>query len=229
MANRASTSRVADPEPAPAETPDNPPLDPQARARWRAQALLLVLVSLALGILIGGYTGYYQYTRPAVYKSSAALLIDQEPAALASGDEGILGKLSRLRLTYASLINTTVFATPVAQQAQLPVGEVRGALSATADLNTMLVVITAAMHDQKEAKVVAQLASDHMVSYLADQQQRLGIKPTDRVTFQVVTPAGDAVKTAPSNKKAVLEGAVVFAVITAVGALGADLLRRRKV
>ena len=198
------------------------------RSRWANLPAVILIMMLAYGVLGGAFTAVYQYTRPAVYASNASLLIDQRGAEFAVGNEGVIAKLSRLRVKYTSLVGTETFAEPVAKQAGLPVATVRGALTATAVPNTMLVVVSARSSTATRAHTIAQAAADYLSGYIRSEQSAVGVKAKDQVTLSVVTPAGGGVRVAPSHKKALLEGAAVFAAFAVAGALAADLLRRRR-
>ena len=198
-----------------------------ARQWWQSAWVMLAILSLGVGLLAGAVVALYAKTRPAVYESSATLLIDQSPAVFETGDEGLLGKLSRLRFKYVGLVGTTLFAETVADDAGLATGDVRAGLSASADLNTLLLVVTSRMHDAIQAHQVAQTAADDLVSYVHNEQFDAKIPQQDQVTFSVVSPATRSQQVEPSTKKVLLEGVVVFLVISVLGALGADLLRRR--
>lgn len=199
------------------------------RPLWRRNLPLVVfLVILIYAILAGAYVGFYQSSRAKVYRSSAALLIDQRPALFAIGNEGVISKLSQLRIKYTSLVGTQAFAVPVAKQARLPLSQVQGSLAATADPNTLLLTVAANSTSPTKARLIATTASNYLVAYIRNEQTSVGVKPKDQVTLAVVTPASAGVKIAPSTKKALLEGAAVFAAVTIAGALIADLLRRRR-
>lgn len=196
---------------------------------WRRNLPLVVfLVMLIYAILAGAYVGFYQANRAKVYRSSAALLIDQRPALFAVGDEGIISKLSQLRIKYTSLVGTQNFAAPVSEKAGLPLGQVKGSLTATADPNTLLIIVSANSASPGRAHLIAKTASNYLVDYIRNEQASVGVKPKDQVTLTVVTPASNGTKIAPSKKKALLEGAAVFAAVAVVGALLADLIRRRR-
>lgn len=206
---------------------------PAARPRSRRGARLapwVVLLFLAgsVAVLAGGVVAFYAASRQAYFQSRVTLLIDQEPAAFQSVEPGLLDKLSRLRSKYVGLVGTEAFAEPVAEQARLPVAEVLGGLKASANPNTLLLVITATMPNAIEAHRIAQLAGDELVSYVESEQFDAKIPSQDQVTFSVVSPATPPHQTEPAKKKIALEGGVTFAVVAAAGIVGADLLRRRR-
>jgi uncharacterized protein involved in exopolysaccharide biosynthesis len=206
--------------------------DPDARRRTRPGAtrsplILLVLLTLTASLLVGAAVAAYAASRPAVYASTSTLLIDQQPAVFETGDEGLLAKLSRLRFKYVGLIDTEVFAKPVADQLHLPVLLVENGLSATADLNTLLIVIKASMPTAQEADRVATVAADRLVRYLESEQFDAKVPANDQVSFSLVSPASGPVQTEPSTKKILLESVVAFLVVALLGATVTDVLRRR--
>ena len=198
------------------------------RRRANGPIAALLLAVLVCAILAGAYVAYYQTNRPAVYRSTATLLIDQPPALFATGNEGVIGKLAELRIKYTSLVPSHEFAVPVAQQAGLPLGKVQGSMSAVADLNTLLITLSAQSSSPTNARTIAQTAATYLSHYIANEQSALGVKTKDQVTLTVVTPAGAGIKQGPSNRKAVLEGAAAFAGVAVVGVFIADLARRRR-
>lgn len=205
--------------------------DPDRPAHRRflgSPAMMLVLIALAIGVLAGGLTAYYEYTRPATYRSTAVLLIDQTNAIASSADDGVINKLSRLRLKYVGIAQTLVFDQPVAAEAGLPVGLVHAALSPSFDPTSLLVRISATMPRAGDAQHLAELAAQRLVTYTQDEQSGAGIAPKDAVTFTIVSPATSAERVTPDRRRAALVGVFIFVAITIVGVLGADLLRRRQ-
>lgn len=203
--------------------------EPQGSATesWRTFRLPLIpmLAVLVVALIAGGATTGYELSRPATYTSSAVLLIDQEPAIVASGDEGIIGKLQALRYKYVGLVGTVTFAQPVAQQTGLPEALVHSALSASADPNTLLLSVTATTHLAREAPLIAQAGAEALVTYLRHEQQGLGVKRQDQVTLSVVSPASAAQQIAPHKRKAALIGLGVLVGVAVIGALLVDLVR----
>lgn len=206
--------------------------EPQGLATdpWRSFRLPLIpmLAVLVVAIIAGGATTGYELSRPATYTSSAVLLIDQEPAIVASGSEGVIGKLQALRYKYVGIVTTVAFAQPVAQQTGLPESLVHASLSASADPNTLLLSVTATTHVAREAPLIAQTGAQALVSYLRNEQKGLGVKPQDEVTLSVVSPASAAQQIAPHKRKAALIGLGVLVGVVVIGALLVDLVRPRR-
>lgn len=191
----------------------------------RSPMTVFVLIALAVSVLAGGLTAYYEYTRPAVYQSSSTLLIDQVPAIAASGDDGILAKLSRLRFKYAGIVTTEAFAAPVAQQAGLPVGVVHAALVPGADATSLLLTISARTGSAPRSRLIAQIAAEQMVTYVQTEQVAAKIPAAQQVTFSVVSPAGAAARVAPNHRRAELVGVLVFLAVMVGSLLAASLVR----
>ncbi|MCW2600411.1 MAG: hypothetical protein JWM02_2240 [Frankiales bacterium] len=189
-----------------------------------AVGLVVLLVATAAGL---GAAAVLQ-RRPAVYHSQAVLLIDQEPALTASGDDGILNKLTRLRVKYVDIVHTTVFADELGARLGLPSSRVYAAVGATAPLSSLLLTVTADDGDPTGAQRIAQGAATLLREQLSAQQTGIGIKAGQLVTFTVVTPATTGTKTSPAARRTVLVGAVVFGAVLAGGLVLLDVLRRRR-
>ena len=85
-----------------------------------------LLVALAIGLFCAGL-GYANVMRqPARFQSTAVMLMDQ-PLALARGDSGVVVKLNLLRGKYAALVTTSEIIAPAARDAGLSLGEMRAA------------------------------------------------------------------------------------------------------
>ncbi|MBV9291707.1 MAG: hypothetical protein JO222_04590 [Frankiales bacterium] len=211
-------------QPARSVAPESSPV----RRAIGSPALILAIIALVIGILAGGFTAYYEYTRPATYRSSAVMLIDQPATLSASADVGVVTKLSQLRIKYVGIVKTQVFAQPVADQTGLPVGLVLHSLTATADPTSLLVLISSTTKDPAQAHTIAEAAANELTTYVKTEQDAAGIPQRRQITFSTATPATNAVRVTPDRSRAKLVGLFVFIAITLVGFLGADLLRRRR-
>lgn len=196
-------------------------------ARRLPKPLNVLVAGLVLGVLLGGIGAGYVLSRHAVYRSSAVLMLDQEPALAKSENDGLLSKLVRLRLKYVGIVSTTVFADPVAKALGRPVGEVHAALSATAPPTSLLLTIQAETGSADGAREIAQGAADELVRYLQDEEVAAAIPEGNRVTLTVVSAAPQGTKASPSGRRALLAAVFLFAVVAAAGALAADALRRK--
>jgi len=191
----------------------------------RSPFTILAIVSLAGAALAGALTAYYEYTRPSVYQSASALLIDQAPAIAASGDEGVLAKLSRLRFKYAGIATTEAFDAQVAQQSGLSPGAVHAALAPFADQTSLLLTLVARTGSAERSKLIAQVAAQQMVTYAQTEQTAANIPAAQQVTFTVLSPASSGVLVAPDHRRAELVGVLVFVAILVAVFLAATLVR----
>jgi capsular polysaccharide biosynthesis protein len=222
---------AAPPPLAPLVSQPAPTVAPQRSGLRRAlgsPALMLAILALVLGILAGGFTAYYEYTRPATYRSSTVMLIDQPATISASSDVGVVSKLSQLRIKYVGIVKTEIFAQPVADQTGLPIGLVLHSLTATADPTSLLVLISSTTRDPAQAHTIAEAAANELTTYVKTEQEVASVPPRRQITFTVATPATNPVRVTPDRPRAKLVGLFVFIAITIVGFLGADLLRRRR-
>ena len=191
----------------------------------RSPLMVLAIVTVAAAALAGALTSYYEYTRPSVYQSASALLIDQAPAIAASGDEGVLAKLSRLRFKYASIATTEAFDQQVAQQAGVSAGAVHAALVPVADPTSLLLTLVTRTGSAEQSKLIAQVAAQQMVTYAQTEQTAANIPAAQQVTFTILTPAGTGVRVAPDHRRAALVGLLVFGAVLVAVFLAATLVR----
>lgn len=189
--------------------------------------LTVLIAGLVLGVLVGAIGGAYVLSRPAVYRSSAVLMLDQEPALAKSADDALLTKLVRLRLKYVGIVSTEVFAAPVARSVGRPVGQVHAALSASAPGNSLLLDVTAQTGSADSAREIAQAGAAGLITYLQREEAAARIPAGNQVQMSVVTPAAPGAKASPSRRRALLVGLIAFVILAAAGAVGADALRRR--
>jgi len=208
--------------------PPEPPTRPTSRRRPRPwlRTAVIILVALFVGAVVGGGSAYGIHRSTKTFQSQALLEIDQPQAIAASGDEGVVAKLGRLRFKYAGLVRTQVFSGPVAQQLGLPQGLVASSLYALADQQSLLLAIGARTHNADQARLIAQAASQYLTSYVRDEQNRNSIPEAQQVTFSIATPAGAARQVAPTRRREVLVGAFVFIFVTGLVA-GLALVGRR--
>lgn len=191
--------------------------------RLAAVGLLLLMVAAAAGV---GAAALVE-RRADSYRSSAVLLIDQEPGLTASVNDGLINKLIRLRLKYVDLVGTTTFSDSVAATTGLSNGRVHTALSGNAAPSSLLLRVSAADRDPATAQQIAQVAAESLRDMLAAEQTALGIKLGNRVTLTVVTPAQAGTQTSPAQDRVRLVGVVVAVGVLGVGAALVSGLRRR--
>lgn len=187
-------------------------------------AFLLLVLALAAGAVAAAVVN----NRPVRYHAEAVLMIDQEPALTASAGDGLIDKLLRLRVKYVDTVRTTTFSDPLASTLGMSPGRVHSALGSVAPPSSLLLKVTADDVDAETARRIAQSGAESLRDTLAANQESLGIKPTDRVTLAVVTPARTGVKTSPSDRRVVLVGVVVALATLVGGSVLVDVLIRRR-
>ncbi|HVW81459.1 MAG TPA: hypothetical protein VHB69_11045 [Mycobacteriales bacterium] len=201
---------------------------PQPRRRLPIEvSALTVILALVLSLLAGAGAALYQRSKPTHYISYSIMLIDQPLQVLSDTGDATLAKLQRLRYYYAGLVQTQVISAPVAQQTGLPVGTVEGALSTLMSPSTFTIDMFAQGQDPHAAQTLAQAATSELITYVRQQQSKLGIPSPDRVTLTEVSNPGLGVKVSVSTKKELVSAGVAFVVVCAAFLIVADLLRRR--
>lgn len=203
------------------------PARPRTRLPIEVSALTGIL-ALVLSLLAGAGAALYQRSKPTHYISYSIMLIDQPLQVLQDTGDATLAKLQRLRFYYAGLVQTQIIASPVAQQVNLPVATVEGALSTLMSDSTFTIDLFAQGRDPQQAQTIAQAATDELITYVRQQQSKLGIPSPDRVTLTEVSNPGLGVKVAVSGKKELVSAGVAFVVVCAAFLIVADLLRRRQ-
>ena len=188
---------------------------------------ILIALALVAGVIVGLIAAFAAKHGTPTFQSAAVVEIDQPTAMALSPDDGVFAKLSRLRYKYAGLLNTDVFATPVAQQTHLPVGAVLTELYPIVNPSSLTMVIVARTHDRTQAQQLASAGAQYLVDYTNREQADLKAPPADKVSFTVVTPAAPATKTAPTSQRVTLVGLGTFAFVAA-GTLAFGFLWRRE-
>lgn len=155
------------------------------------------------------------------------MAIDQPRAIAASGDAGVIAKLTALRTKYSALVTTQLFAMPVAQQLSLNPGVVQGALFADTPPNSLIIRVGARTGSGDRSRTLAEAAAAGLTKYVQDEQLRAGVPDGDRFTIDEVSPAGPAVKVSPTRKR-VLAAAGLAGLLAFAAVFAALSLRRRE-
>lgn len=188
------------------------------RLRWPTNPrnlAVLIAISLIAGIIVGLIAAVATKHGTKTFQSQAVLEIDQPTAVALSTDDGVIAKLSRLRYKYAGLINTETFATPVAAKLGLPTGAVLGTLYPIVDPATLIMAVGARSHDRTQAQQLANAGAQELVDYTQTEQNALKVPDTAKISFRIVTPAGQAIRTAPTDQRVSLIGLGAFAFVAA--------------
>ncbi|MCW2672836.1 MAG: hypothetical protein JWP14_1425 [Frankiales bacterium] len=199
------------------------------RPRHRSSGLLIAgaLLTVLLAIAAGAGMAAHHQSAPARYRSVAELLIDQEPAVSRARDNGILVKLTTMRIKYVDVVTTTTFSSALARTLGLPPGQVRGTVSAFAPQESLLLQVAATTPDRARSQALAQGAADKLVADLAQEQTDLGITGSAQVTLKVMTPAPAAAKIAPLRKDSIKLGVVAGGMVLVLGLALIAVARRR--
>lgn len=169
-------------------------------------------LTLALGVaaLFAGVAAALTLRAAEEYESSAVLLIDN-PFALATGDEGTVNKLDKLRGKYATLANTRAIAGPVAVELGIRPGAVIGSTEVFAAPSTLALVIVGRAGTERQAVDRASAMADGIIDFVVREHEANDVPREDRFTFEAVQPATFARQTSPSTERALEAAAITFA------------------
>jgi capsular exopolysaccharide synthesis family protein len=149
--------------------------------------LWLVAFTASLGLAGGMFFGLLQ--KPS-YTATATLLLNPSSRASALGPYAVQSTLDNMVLNYREYVRTMSFARAVAEASggQLRPGQIRRALSATADKGSQFFKISATTGDAESAKRIVDLAVQTFIrrniaqqTEAAAQQQALMSAELDRV------------------------------------------------
>lgn len=158
-----------------------------------------VAASLAVAILAGGITATLTLQGTPAYESVAALIIDQPGQIAASGTEGVVLKLIRLREKYVTIARTTPFIEAVAARAKKPVPEIRRSLLAVAPGFSLVIFVSARDDDPDDVATITAAGAEELVAYVGREQAAPAnnIPATERIRLSVVSPAEKGRKVSP--------------------------------
>jgi capsular polysaccharide biosynthesis protein len=185
--------------------------------------ILLVAVALVLGVIAagGGYEAVKRH-RP-TYRAQAYVSIDQPRQIAASTNAGEVDKLARLRATYIGVVKFDSVIDAVAKDVNLKPGQVRRRVFASADPNSLLLILGANDYNGVSARRVATALANEIVVYIQQQQDKYKIPDKDRVLASIVVTPTSAAQVSPTTRKAitaaVVAGLIVFLVIMGLGSL----------
>jgi len=185
------------------------------RRRWVAAAALAVVVGVVAAVVAAAIVASGQVK----YQSVATMAIDQPRAIAASGDAGVVSKLSTLRTKYTGLARTQIFDQPIADKLGVNVNLVRSELFASAPANSLLIQIGAVTADRTASQRLAEAASSALTDYVQKEQQDAHIPAASQFTITEVTPAGPGIKVSPTRRRTLgaagLAGLLGFAAVFA--------------
>lgn len=189
----------------------------------RIGALAALIVGLLVGVLAADLTA----TRNPTYSSTAILLTDQPRAlSLADGD-GVVLKLTRLRLKYIGLVSTPVITTPVARDLGRSPSNLGGILAGIAPPQNININVIAVSADKTLAPRLAQAAARELSAYAAREQQQNGIAAKDRFALTLVSPASPPQASVNGKHRPIYVGVGAGILAAAAAAAASSLTRRR--
>lgn len=174
-------------------------------AGWRVE----LLTSLMVGVLVAAGVALYLDGRPATYRSTASLLIDQPTAIAVSPNAGVVTKLVRLRVKYTGLVGTSRIEDPVAERLGVPSQRVRGSISASAADDSLLLFVSGTASEPEFAAQLAQATAEELVEYVDREQEDAGVDPQARFRFSVVEEASAARKVSPDRERVVGQAGII--------------------
>jgi hypothetical protein len=181
-------------------------------------AVVAVLAAAAAGLIVRGSS--------TTYTSTALVSVDEPRAVAAAGDGGVLDKLSRIRFKYAGLVPTDKLAAPVAERLGVPIGQVRGRMSAAVHVTDLLLRLSCAEPNAATARRCSDALAASMVAFVAQEQSTNGIPADQRLVMASVQPAGPAVGTGPRRSRT-FGAAGLAGALAAAGVLGVAARPRR--
>jgi hypothetical protein len=196
-------------------------------ALWKTQrnGASLAAAAIVIGLVVGVFAAMLVSARTPVYTSRAVLLMDQPGAiSLADGD-GVVLKLSRLRLKYVGLVGTQAVNTFVGQQLHETPAALAGLVTARAPEDNLNIVIVSRTTKKALAAPLTAQTSVALQRYIDTEQATARIPANLRLHLSQIQPATIATATGTADhRKAVVGIAAAVLAAAAVAALG--LLRR---
>lgn len=185
--------------------------------------LLTIVVSIAVGVIAASLTS----RRAPTYSSTAKLLINQPQALSLADSDGVVLKLSRLRLKYIGLVGTPVIDNPVAVELKRSPAELGGFLDAIAPAQNLNINVVGISANPQTAQELAQAGAQQLAVYATREQVADGIAPNERFILTLIAPADPATKAAGSRSRPIFVG-FGAGVIAAGAVAGAFYLQRRR-
>ena len=186
-----------------------------------------VALTLLLAVAAGLGAAAVSENKSDDFTSRATVIVNQEPALTLSRDAGILSKLSALRVKYAGLVSSSLFAQSVGEKAGLPAGFVHATLSPEVPPGSLLFTLSATTKDGETAQRVASAAATVLIESQAKEQTKLGLNARQQISLTLVSPARQGVLQEPSRKRSLEFGGGAFLAVLVGAAVLRDLVRQR--
>jgi capsular polysaccharide biosynthesis protein len=196
----------------------------------RRRTAIVAMGSIVGGVVISALAAIWVLNQPPLYESVAAIFFDQPRAIALSEAGGEVDKLNDLRRTYAALLQSWTFTTPVAAQLQISRGDVQDALHAIVPGKTMALAIRARSSSATNSQRIAEGVADELIRFVTSRQDRERISASDRIRLIHAETAKPGIRIEPTSKRAALVGATAGAVgLMSVGLLLSRFSRSARV
>lgn len=160
------------------------------------------LVALIVASLIAALAPAVVLRRSATYESQATLLIDQPFSLATAGDGGIVEKLSRLRLKYSGLADTSALLEPAATELDTSLGALRDGSRVLTPQNTLTLVVIGSSSDADTSRLWANAVAAALIRYVVDEHDRYAVPAANRFQLSLVNEAGPGTKVSPDARSA---------------------------
>lgn len=171
-------------------------------------AAVMALFAFVAGLVAANLTAAYVLTRPPRYASVASVMLDQPQLLVESASEEPTTKLNRLRLKFASLLQTRTFTGPIAERVGIPADDVASELRFSAPGFTLTLSIEARAPTADGSMAIADAAARALVDYLATEQVRIKVPEDRRIVGTVTEAAGSGVRLEPTTTRTALLGGI---------------------
>lgn len=161
-----------------------------------------IIVAAIVGAMIAALSAALVLRGDVVYRSATTLLIDQPRVVAAPGGEGVIAKLTLLRLKYAGLLGTELVIAPAAEATGIPPAEIAGAVGAVTPATSLLFQVTARSDSSTRSQEIASAASEAIVEYVEREQDDAGIPDDEQIILTVIDEAQPGGKVEPTLERA---------------------------
>jgi len=190
--------------------------------------VVAVLLTAVVGIAVGVIASSLTAARAGTYSSTSTLLINQPRALSLADSDGIVLKLSRLRLKYVGLVGTPVIDNPVAASLHRTPAKLGGTLYAVAPAQNLNINVVGFSPNPQTAQQLAHAGGLQLAAYATREQVTDGIPANERFVLTVIAPAGSPTQAAGSSTRSVFVGSGAGILAAAAVAGGLFLQRRRR-
>lgn len=194
---------------------------------WSSQrkGASLAAVAIIVGLLVGFLAASLVSARTPIYSSKAVLLMDQPGAISLSDGDGVILKLSRLRLKYAGLVGTQTINASVGIALHEPAAGLAGLVTASAPGSNLNIDIVSATAKKADAVTLASSTATTLQHYINAEQLRAKVAPNLRLQLTLIQPATAVAASGKGDHRQAVVG-IAAAVLAAAAVAAAGLLRR---